>query len=68
VTGVRKALPPVADAVSLTIIEAAELLRVPVSAMRTLVRTHKIPSRRIGQEYRLSRAAVVRWLDEGDAR
>lgn len=65
-TGPRKALPPVEGAASLTITEAAELLRVPVSAMRVLVRTGKIPSRRIGQEYRLHRDAVLTWLREGD--
>lgn len=65
-TGPRKALPPVEAAVSLTITEAAELLRAPVSAVRTLVRTKQIPSRRLGQEYRIHREALLAWLREGD--
>lgn len=65
-TGPRKALPAAAGSVSLTIAEAAEVIRVPISAMRVLVRTGKVPSRRIGQEYRLHREALLAWLREGD--
>lgn len=64
--GPRKPLPPVETAVSLTIAEAAALLRASVSAVRTLVRTKAIPSRRLGQEYRIHRDALIEWLRKGD--
>ena len=65
-TGPRHPLPSANEAVSITVSEAAELLRIPVSAMRTLVRRKAIPSRKVGQEYRLHREAVLGWLREGD--
>ncbi|MCU0223164.1 MAG: helix-turn-helix domain-containing protein [Acidobacteria bacterium] len=37
-----------------------------MSAVRTLVRAKKIPSRRLGQEYRIHREALLAWLREGD--
>ena len=47
----------------LTIAEAAELLRVDPETVENLARSGELPGRRIGDEWRFSRSALVRWLD-----
>jgi excisionase family DNA binding protein len=46
----------------LTLAEAAALLRVSPSALERQLHQGTIPGRRIGEDWRLSRAAVISWL------
>lgn len=65
--GPRRPLPPLTDdAVSLTVDEAAMVLRLPVPTIRAGVKTGYIPSRRFGREYRLHRETLLAWLATGD--
>jgi excisionase family DNA binding protein len=50
----------------LTLEEVAQLLRLPVKAVESLVRAGDLPGRQIGQEWRFARAAVLRWLAAGE--
>jgi excisionase family DNA binding protein len=51
----------------LTLDEVAQLLRLPVESIESLARDGELPGRRIGEEWRFARAAVLRWLAAGDA-
>ncbi len=44
--------------------DAAELLRVPVQAVRALAQEGGLPGRRIGEEWRFSRTALLAWLSQ----
>jgi excisionase family DNA binding protein len=46
----------------LTLEEAADLLRVEPADVTELVEAGDLPARRIGAQWRLSRAAVMEWL------
>jgi excisionase family DNA binding protein len=46
----------------LTLDQLAELLSLEVAAVRGLAETGKIPGRKLGEEWRFSRAAVLDWL------
>src|SRR4051794_14148851 len=46
----------------LTLTGAAELLQVGEEAVADLARAGELPGRRIGSEWRFSRAALLRWL------
>jgi excisionase family DNA binding protein len=46
----------------LTLDEAAELLRVDAPALRRLAGRGDVPARRIGRDWRFSRAALLAWL------
>jgi excisionase family DNA binding protein len=46
----------------LTLEEAAELLRVEAGDVRALIDDGELPARRLGQQLRLSRTAVLAWL------
>jgi excisionase family DNA binding protein len=46
----------------LTTTEVAELLQVDEAAIRALVRKGELPGRKIGRDWRFSRAAVLDWL------
>ncbi len=50
-----------ADAV-LTLEEAAELLRLPVEAVRAAAVSGELPGREIGGEWRFARSALMSWL------
>jgi excisionase family DNA binding protein len=50
----------------LTLEEAAELLRVEASDLRALAESGQLPARRIGDAWRLSRAALLAWLGADD--
>jgi len=53
----------------ITVDELAELLRVERKTAYAAVTRGEIPGvRRLGRCIRISRDAVIRWLDEGDAR
>lgn len=46
--------------------QTSVLLRIPSEAVVEQVADHGLPGRRIGNEWRFSRAAVMRWLAGGD--
>jgi excisionase family DNA binding protein len=50
----------------LTVLEAARLLRVAPSAVEARIDDGGIPARRLGNEWRISRVALMEWLAQGD--
>ncbi len=50
----------------LTLEEVAQLLRVPVKSAEVLAREADLPGRRIGEEWRFARSAVLDWLAAGE--
>ena len=46
----------------LTLAEVAELLQVEEEAIHELAEARELPGRRLGEEWRFSRDAVLRWL------
>jgi len=50
----------------LTVVEAAQLLRVEPSAIDERIADGGIPARRLGTEWRISRVALMDWLAQGD--
>lgn len=44
--------------------EAAEFLRVSPITVRAMLAEQRMPGKRIGKEWRLSRTALIRWLSE----
>jgi excisionase family DNA binding protein len=51
-----------ADPEVLTVEQAAELLQVDTDTIRALARQGELPGRKVGREWRFSRAAVLAWL------
>ena len=51
----------------LTLDEAAQLLRAGTGDVLALIETGELPARRLGEDWRLSRTAVLAWL-RGDDR
>jgi len=49
----------------LTLAEVAELLAVEPDAVERLATDGELPGRRIGEEWRFARAAVLGWLAQG---
>ena len=47
----------------LTVGEAAKLLRIGRNALYDAIGRNEVPHRRLGKLIRLSRAALMRWLD-----
>jgi len=62
----RAAAPEPAGEV-LTLEDAGELLRVQASDVLALIEGGELPARLVGQQWRLSRTAVLAWL-RGDSR
>jgi excisionase family DNA binding protein len=58
----RHSFTPAAEGEVLTLVELAELLQVPEDDARELAEGGQIPGRRIGEEWRFARSAVLRWL------
>src|SRR5947209_8805211 len=56
--------PPANGAVGdvLTLAEAAAYLRVPVSEMTALIEGQGLPARRVGEDWRILKAAIQDWL------
>ena len=54
------------DPVVLTLDEAAELLRVDVKQMRKIAANGEVPGRKVGNEWRFSRDALLNWLSGND--
>ena len=46
------------------VIEAAEFLRVSPATVRQQLAAKRLPGKRIGKEWRLSRTALIQWLSE----
>jgi excisionase family DNA binding protein len=44
--------------------EAAAFLHVPVTTVRAQLAAQRLPGKRIGKEWRLSRTALIQWLSE----
>jgi excisionase family DNA binding protein len=59
--------PEVGDEV-LTLAEVANLLKIPVDAVRSRAEEGELPGRRFGKEWRFARTAVLAWLADGEAR
>jgi excisionase family DNA binding protein len=65
-----KSVPPVVQATPvngtvgdvLTLAEAAAYLRVPVSEMAALIERQGLPARRVGDDWRILKAAIQDWL------
>ena len=55
------------EAEVLTLHETAELLRVPVEAVRERAENGELPGRRFEDDWRFARAAVIAWLLDGEA-
>jgi excisionase family DNA binding protein len=49
----------------LNIDEAAELLGVSVKTFNKVLHTQNIPARKIGREWKFSRAALIEWVGSG---
>ncbi len=49
----------------LNIDEAAELLGVSVKTFNKVLHTQNIPARKIGREWKFSRAALIEWVGAG---
>lgn len=49
----------------LNIDEAAELLGVSVKTFNKVLHTENIPARKIGREWKFSRAALIQWVGSG---
>jgi excisionase family DNA binding protein len=60
----RKALSPMADDDILTVKEICDLLQVHPSTLYKLIREGKIPSFRIGSEWRFRKDVIGRWMAE----
>jgi excisionase family DNA binding protein len=48
----------------LDVIDAAAFLRVSPATVRTALAAQRLPGKRIGKEWRLSRTALIQWLSE----
>jgi excisionase family DNA binding protein len=46
----------------LDVIDAAEFLRVSPATVRLALATKKLPGKRVGKEWRLSKTALIAWL------
>jgi excisionase family DNA binding protein len=61
-TAIKKRSPRGSLPQVLTLVETAELLRLPTAAISELVDRGQLPGRKIGEEYRFLRRAVEDWL------
>ena len=61
----RASFLPAEPSEVLTLGEAAELLRVDESVARELAEAGELPGRRLGEEWRFARSAVLAWLAGG---
>ncbi|OPX90274.1 MAG: Helix-turn-helix domain protein [Pelotomaculum sp. PtaB.Bin104] len=52
----------------LTLQEAADFLRVGRNAMSKMVNNGEIPGKKVGREWRFSRQALLKWLENGQAK
>jgi excisionase family DNA binding protein len=52
----------------LNIDEAAELLGVSVKTFNKVLHSEDLPARKIGREWKFSRAALIAWVGSGESR
>ena len=52
----------------MTINEACQYLRIPLSSMYKLAQEGKIPGQKVGRHWRFRREAIDRWLEENPFR
>jgi excisionase family DNA binding protein len=53
----------------MNVVEAAAFLHVAPATVRTALAAQRLPGKRIGKEWRLSRSALLEWLSEpGEAK
>jgi excisionase family DNA binding protein len=52
----------------LNIDEAAELLGVSVKTFNKVLHSEDLPARKIGREWKFSRAALIAWVGRGESR
>lgn len=53
----------------MNVVEAAAFLHVAPATVRTALAAKRLPGKRIGKEWRLSRSALLEWLSEpGEAK
>lgn len=52
----------------LNIDEAAELLGVSVKTFNKVLHSEDLPARKIGREWKFSRAALIAWIGSGESR
>ena len=53
----------------MNVVEAAAFLHVAPATVRTALAAQRLPGKRIGKEWRLSRTALLEWLSEpGEAK
>ena len=57
---------PAADQEVLTAAEAAELLRVDEETVERMAAAGELPCRRVGDDWRFNRAAILRWLSHAE--
>ncbi len=57
-----------ADREILNIDEAAELLGVSVKTFNKVLHSEDLPARKIGREWKFSRAALIAWVGSGESR
>jgi len=50
----------------LTLDETAALLKLPADAVRTRAEGGDLPGRRLGNEWRFARSAILAWLADGE--
>ncbi len=55
---------PVNSPEILDVVDAAAFLRVSPATVRTALAAQRLPGKRIGKEWRLSRTALIQWLSE----
>ncbi len=49
----------------LTIEEAADLLKIPVSSVYKLAQAGKIPAQKVGRHWRFHRQTLIQWIANG---
>jgi excisionase family DNA binding protein len=52
----------------LTVEQAAQLLQLSAKTLKRLAQARDVPSRRVGQQWRFSRQALMAWLAGKDVR
>ena len=49
----------------ITIEEAADLLKIPVSSVYKLAQTGKMPAQKVGRHWRFHRPTLIQWIASG---
>jgi excisionase family DNA binding protein len=49
----------------MTIEEAADLLKIPVSSVYKLAQANKIPAQKVGRHWRFHRQTLIQWIANG---